>query len=386
MTVGWIFEGNLERFLAASERVPEQKPAAPSFQCPFCKNSFQARDQLSSHVQTVHTIKRPFILVAGNEPGGDDILRAMVAPKSFEVFNCTALSAGLDGAPLQSVSRDTLCRQLSGLRRATIRIQLVNSGDGLVQPVIQEYRLRVVAPDDASLAQVDKLFISTFGSEDVHLEKVGSFYEVTRDNTASEYAEALADYIRAALIKDGDTHTGISNRLYNYREIQNRALTVLQSFERPIARLVCSLLRFGLNDFSHWQQPSGFARLDEANAILGPLAFNIQARSQEVLGEKEKDQSIRFVCPVDVGTDTVTRLAKQAVQLSRWGLAAEEQFIGIAGQATVDNLDRAKIRALWAITALRLGATDSAERALRLLDGDPTFGIWASHKLTRAES
>lgn len=261
----------------------------------------------------------------------------------------------------------------------------MNAGDVLVQPIIQEYRLRFSAPDDESLARVDDLFIHTFNSEDVSLEKVGSFYEITRQEAASEYAEALADYVRAALIKDGDKRTGVSSRLHHYHDIQNRALGILQSFDRPVANLLCALMRFGLNDFSRWQEKTGVAKLDEANATLGPLAFPGQEQLRVAEAEESKTNVVRFVFPVDIGTDTVTQLAKQASTLSRWGSAAEKLFDEVADRAAVDNLDRAKIRALWTATALRLSATESAERALRLLDGDPTFGASANDKLARSK-
>jgi hypothetical protein len=146
------------------------------------------------------------------------------------------------------------------------------------------------------------LFIHTFNSEDVSLEKVGSFYEITRQEAASEYAEALADYVRAALIKDGDKRTGVSSRLHHYHDIQNRALGILQSFDRPVANLLCALMRFGLNDFSRWQEKTGVAKLDEANATLGPLAFPGQEQLRVAEAEESKTNVVRFVFPVDIGT------------------------------------------------------------------------------------
>jgi hypothetical protein len=145
-------------------------------------------------------------------------------------------------------------------------------------------------------------------------------------------------------------------------------------------------MRFGLNDFSRWREVTGFANLDQAYSVLGPLAAEDRTRGVRNRTSPRGTARARvFVCPVDMGTDTVTRLAGQATELARWGQAAEERFSALADQPSIDSLDRAKIRALWGLTALRLGADASAEQALRLLDGDPTFGEWASSKLTRIE-
>lgn len=379
MTVGWILEGDRERFLAT--RDPTPAPTLPSFRCPFCKDSFPHTEQLNSHVQLRHVVSRPFILISGSEPGAEDVIRPGSIAPSVETFNCTELAAGFDGGPIRLVPLETLARWLAEIRRATLQLRLANRGDGLTQPVVQEYRLRVLAPDEASLAKVDQLFLEELGAEGVGLEKVGLFYEATRDGAAAEYAEALADYVRAVLLKDGDPRSGVSTRLHHYPEIQNRALNVLQWFDRPLAKLLCALMRFGLNDFSRWGEATGFVHLDHAYAVLGPLAQEAESRFEGAISKLEGQSAEVFVCPVDVGTDMVTRLAGQTTELPRWGSAAEEQFSALAERANIDSYDRAKIRVLWAAAALRLRAAMSAQRALRLLDGDPTFGAWASAKL-----
>ena len=89
---------------------------------------------------------------------------------------------------------------------------------------------------------------------------------------------------------------------------------------------------------------------------------------------------------MDVGTDAVTRLAKEAADLTTWNAAAEERFRTQADQASLDSFDRAKIHALWGSAALRLRALASAERPLRSLDGHPTFGKWANRKLAEVAS
>jgi hypothetical protein len=196
MTVGWIFEGDRDRFLAARDRTPVPSPAVPLFQCPFCKNSFRQWVQLSVHIQESYTIKRPFLLISGAEPGAEDTIRKSTNSRSLEVFNCTELAAGFDGKPLQPIQLATVAQRLTKLQRATVRLRLLNGRDDLIEPVVQEYHLKVLAPDDAALAKVDELFLAQLGTDKVDLQKVGNFYETTRDGAAAEYAEALAPQYR----------------------------------------------------------------------------------------------------------------------------------------------------------------------------------------------
>jgi hypothetical protein len=374
MTVGWIFEGDRDRFLAATEPPFRVGSLAPAYQCPFCKHAFSASKLLSAHLESTHVVKRPFLLMAGTEPNSEDVIRATSIVSSLEIFNCTELLVGVDGEALRRIQRSELIQMLSKLTRATVRIRLLNAGDRLTAPVTQDYHLRVVVPNEASLARIDEQFVRELGTERVNLEKVGSFYQATRSGASAEYAEALADYVRAVLIKDGDPRTGVSTRLHHNQDIYSRALNTLQSFERPLARLLCALMRFGLNDFSRWQEATGFEILDDAYSLLGPLAEFETAQPRRGQGSVVGANACVFVCPIDVGTDGVTRLAKQAADLTRWGAAAEQQFSVLAEQTSISALDRAKIRALWACTALRVGANTSAQKALSLLDGDPTFG------------
>jgi hypothetical protein len=386
MTVGWIFEGDRDRFLAATEPPFQVTSHAPAYQCPFCKDTFRTSKLLSAHLESTHIVKRPFLLMAGTEPNSEDVIRATSIVPSLEIFNCTELFAGVDGEALRRIKRSELVQMLSKLTRATVRLRLLNAGDGLTAPVTNDYQLRVVIPDEASLASIDEQFVRELGSEGVNLERVGSFYHTTRAGASAEYAEALADYVRAVLIKDGDPKTGVSTRLHHNHDIYSRALSTLQSFERPLAKLFCALIRFGLNDFTRWQETTGFEILDQAYSLLGPLA-EFDRAPIEVRKHRSGRASARvFVCPIDVGTDSVTRFAKQAAELTRWGAAAEQQFSALAEQASISPLDRAKVRALWAATALRLGASTSAQKVLSLLDGDPTFGRWTASKLAKVES
>jgi hypothetical protein len=385
MTVGWILEGDRDRFLAATELPFRAPPAVPAYQCPFCKVTFSVSRLLSAHLESAHVVKRPFLLMSGTEPSREDVIRAKSIVPSLEVFNCTELLVGIDGEVLRRTQRPELVQKLSKLTRATVQLRLLNAGDRLTAPVTQDYHLKVIIPDEASLARIDERFVSELGSEGVNLERVGSFYNATRSGASAEYAEALADYVRAVLIKDGDPRTGVSTRLHHNLDIYSRALNTLHSFERPLARLLCALIRFGLNDFSRWRETTGFEVLDDAYSLLGPLAEFDKAPPEVDQGRSGRASARVFVCPIDVGTDGVTRLAKQAADLTRWGAAAEQQFSVLAEQTRIGALDRAKIRALWAATALRLGANTSAQRALSLLDGDPAFGRWTADRLAKVE-
>jgi hypothetical protein len=139
---------------------------------------------------------------------------------SIETVNCTELSAEVNGEPAQQVRPEILATRLATLTRATLRLRLINVAASVGQPVIQEYRIMVLSPDEDSLEEVDSLFLTSLAVEDIKLQDVGQFYESTRDGSAAEYAEALADYVRGVLLKDDDPRTGISAQFHHYHEVQ----------------------------------------------------------------------------------------------------------------------------------------------------------------------
>lgn len=381
MTVGWIFEGDRDRLLAAREKTPNIASIV-MFVCPFCRSNFPTPKQLDDHVHQAHTVKRPFILFSGQEPRADDVLRTSHSPLSIQTFNCDQMRASFDGEMFAGISSNELTKRLRNLQWASIRIELQNSGDRLTQPVVQRYRLTLIAPSDRSLGEVDRRFLDTLGTSDVCMNAVSRFYEMTRDPPISEYAEALGDYVRSVLLKDDDPRTGVSTRLHHHHEVQNKALNVLIMYQRPLAKALCCVLRFNLNDFSQWNEPSGFADLDGAFALLGPLSRPSGDIRVSMKKKTEGDYSQRI--PIDFGTNSIAELAKLSVTMSRWGSDAENHFLALTEKAATDSLDRTKTRAIWASTALRLGANSSARRALQMLDDDPTFGSWANQILDEA--
>jgi hypothetical protein len=381
MTVGWIFEGDRDRLLAVREQTPNAS-RVEVFSCPFCKQGFSTPTKLDAHVQDTHSVKRPFLLFNGREPSTDDVLRPSQAAITFKTFNCDEIYASIDGEPARQFTENSLTTRLRRLKWSLIRLELHNRGDGLTQRVAQKYLLTLIAPDDRSLADIDELFLRVLGTKDARMESISHFHEMTRDPPISEYAEALGDYVRAVLIKDDDPRTGVSTRLHHHHEIQNKVLNILARYQRPLASLLCSILRFNLNDFSRWNEPSGFSVLDNAYAILGPLSHPRPARKEQSSSKNESDYSQQI--PIDFGTNSVAELAKLATNMSRWGADAERYFLALAESAATDPFDRTKARAIWASTALRLGAQASAHKALQLLEDDPTFGTWANRIIEEA--
>lgn len=380
MTVGWILEGDRERFLSAVDPAPAPSRRESSFTCPFCSAALPDGRALDGHLAAAHVGARPFLLLDGREPSPDEAVRAWRGDGRAVLFNSTAATCAVDDDAAAPVDGPALATILRTHPRATLRVVLSNRFDHRAEPVITAYRLRVAVPSAAELATVDAHFVRHLGKASPGIGDVDAFVRDAALGVARDYADGLAAYVRGVLCKDKDERTGIRPPYGDYKQCYNRALQLLAPFDRPLPSLLCSLMRFALNDFSRAAALSRFPHLDEANRRLAPLAGAAGPpvpAAPAAGGRKHVD-----VCPVDMGVDLVLRMAQQLGDAARWAPIVAETARSVAHQRALEPLDRVKILAVWADTALRLGAAATAAEPLHELEGNHPFGAWAAARLS----
>jgi hypothetical protein len=386
-TVGWIYEDSVERFLADTTQVPGPLgPPKPSFRCPFCVGSFKTPIELGEHLGDAHTGARPIFIYNGAEPKSQDTMRTLARARDLAFLNCTSVFLGVNGAAPK------LCNvgeAAAALRRSSgrVRVSLENQFERGAAPIRQSYDLEFRVPSADELQLADRNFISSLAREDPRVADVDDFLQRAKYGGASEYANALADYVLGVLLKDGDPASGVRPSTRDYRPKLNNALRVLQSFDRPLARLICAFISFSSNGFPHATVPTGYPELDRASALLNRLAApGVQTKLPTSPESNGRSGSRIAVCPVDNGTTGVLRRATQALDAVRWTSLDEDEFRAEASLPALDPLDRVKLYVLWAYGAIRLGKPASAVEPLRELVGDHCFGRWAEAALEEYDS
>lgn len=380
-TAGWILEDARDRFLAGTTTTPNPgPPPAPRFACPFCYASFATNAALRRHTTDQHVGSRPFMVLGGAEPASTDIVRKAFRSGDVAVFNTTAVHISHDGSSFEECSSADLGRKLSTHPNSRIWLHLENQFLAKAAPVRTEYDLAFKIYSRRNLTQIDKLFVAHLGRADPSVGEVDQFLQKSREIDAIEYADALGNYVLGVLVKDGDARAGVRPGERDYRRRYNSALRTLQSFDRPLAQLVSSLIRFSSNDFGTIRETE-FKPLGFANTWLAKLAGKGGASSLQDAAASSQTGTRTEVCPIDNGSDAVLSEASYLASRSRWSADIEARMSGVVGLAKLDPLDRVKLLALWADTAIRLGQPRDALEAMRKLVGNDCFGEWAERSL-----
>lgn len=382
-TYGWVREDAWEAFLEGTAPrgggIPApHTPRSPSFSCPFCAHTFSDVSRLQNHFVEEHRITRPLFLIDGKEAETDSTLRNQYPASHFSVANATTIKIGIDGSLMRDVSAKRLASELSKLKQATAWIVLINAAERHAIPVTSEYRLSIRIAEDDILKGVEQAFLEKIVDAPLSMSAVANFLADPRcADSGRDYADSIAEYVTGVLVKERPDGQNITSPLKRYRDLYGSALQGLQSHRRPLPRLLCTLMRFAMNNLSGTPAPTGVWELDVAMAMLrGPehkLAAGIPADDGRL--------PRRRICLIDHGTGRILDLAARLAQQDRWSPTLVEECRQVAEAETLDIMDRQKAHALWALTALRLGAFKDAIAPLSQLSATYPFSNWAEPSL-----
>lgn len=378
-TYGWIREDALEAFYEGTERVGGPgPPAGPAYRCPFCTSVFLDRRQLQEHVSEAHRVERPALLIGGREPPRRSTVRRRLSADSILVANATSARCGLNGSQARPIPITKLAQSIARIRHGEISLILINGSQANATPVATAYDLALRIADAHELKNVEQSFTEHIMDSTLSREVIGKFLDDRRSHDGgSEYATGLAEYSLGVLLKERPAAEALTTPFSRYREAYGSALQRLSDLDRPLARLVCDVIRFAMNDFSSTSSETGFWELDLANALLRDPNAKVLPHALES-GVARKP-----ICPIDHGTGQILDLAARMSRQARWSPILDEECRNIANSEILDANDRQKALAIWAVAAWRLGAHDNAAEPLRQISATYPFSGWAESYLER---
>ena len=380
MGVASYREDLLTRYYERTQRLVS-RPAPPQYFCPLCRESFESKAERNDHLSSAHRGARPVLLIRGREPAGNETIRQAVQPEDIEFANCTSVRILRNGATaLTDRSSGDLRNRIAGETDAAIECELIHDFDPVANPIVQRYRLTLCVPDWRALDAVDRTFRKTLARDAPHISDVERFlgWDCVK-GTARDYADALASYVLGVLVKDGTG--GATLPPGEAANLYGKALETLRDFHRPLPRVICGLVRLESNDFSFAGEMTGFRRLDNCNAALGPPAGVTGPELDEDDAGEPLAGPMVPLCPIDRTLDRILDLAAP----DRVRCAVLEDYRQETGRPGLTSNDRVKIHALHALAALRRNAAGEAREQLRRLRNTYPFDNWAARELDRLD-
>jgi hypothetical protein len=381
-TVGWILESDWERYAGAKDRVPDPAdllPPAPHFKCPFCPEGFQSRPEVEGHLHAKHTIARPVLVLREQEAPKRLVVREVLQPHEIVALSTSKATLFVDGRFMSSAV-DQLPEALSRCLSETVLLTLTNIGSVAGLPVESEYQLLFRVADADKMSNVELAFADHIDATTLSRASIDRFLSDERTSGAArEYADALASYSLGIISKERPDAERLTTPLSQYREHYGSALDALGETPRPLARIISASIRFALNDFCQ-TEPTGFWELDMATDLLRT------AVTPSLDHASSRSRPRRRAFPIDHGIGQVLDLATRLSTEERWSPILDELCRHLASTKVLDTLDRQKVLAVWALSAWRLGARESAREPLSQLAATYPFREWAEPRLNEVST
>ena len=331
-----------------------------SHRCPECLAPFSCEADLRDHLTTEHPILQPHLLLGGTRTPRNWVIRQPVNTATLQIMNATEVGLSINGAPLRPTSVTAFRQVLDRTREAVLELHLCTRG------AVQRYDILILIPEKQELHCLEREFMTRLARDDVTVSDVRRFDEaLTVGPGAREYSSALADYVYGMLAKDRAGQ--IMLPFEAFPDKLKGSLSILRTFERPLATAVATCIRFNLNDFRGAWQPCGVRPLDHAFWIFRQRAFG---ETPDRTAPLPPENGIEYpLCPVDAMTQTILSFFDAPAPLAA--------LRDMTSRHDLSDADRVKVYVLLADQTAHLTPEDVAA-CREALAYDPLFGEWAN--------
>ena len=217
-------------------RLRRPKPAI--FPCHECRKTFQTQAELTAHGFSAHPKQIPRIAIDGVALASSGPPARVFAPIEPDRIRIQGTDSARIGEK-EFLAPDIL-KAIANLGSGLHEIILRNAHDEC------RHRLRIHVANDQDLRVVDgALHRYLLDSKMTAADRTTFLKEAEHASTAGLYLEGIHQYLVGRIAKDAleDDSIGFDR----YREEYNNAADTLSRFDRPVARVICALVRVHLN-------------------------------------------------------------------------------------------------------------------------------------------
>lgn len=348
-----------------SIRIPEMPPFVPQpvrYPCERCGKLFDHSADLAQHILAAHPYHRPVLLLRGVEMGvspGPVILPTK--PDDWQVMYAETLRLNGD-----AITAGRLGEHLAAEQSGVHQLELISHGSRV------ELRLEFAIATPEHLEGVERAFSMLVEGHLSDVGRVTHFIDACQPcSTASLYLEGVSQYLFGVLAKDQRGDTGLSHA--HHKERFNQAIEALRHNDRPLARLITSVINFSFNHFAGAvHSPSPVLNL-AAGRLAGWAGKPIAAASPV------QSQSTK-VFPLDSATEQLTRWLALSAETA---LQELDDIRHASASSAWTSQDRSKAEALLLALLQHQGASDELRRVARNLQHHSLFAPLAAGVLEK---
>lgn len=348
-----------------SIRIPEMPPFVPQpvrYPCERCGNIFDHPADLAQHILAAHPYHRPVLLLRGVEMGvspGPVILSTK--PDDWQVMHVESVRLNGD-----AIAAGRIGEYLAAEQTGVHQLELVSHGSRV------ELRLEFAIAMKEHLEGVERAFSMLIEGHLSDVTRVTHFIDACQQwPTAALYLEGVSQYLFGVLAKDQRGDTGLSHA--HHKERFNQAIEALRNNDRPLARLITSVINFSFNHFAGAvHSPSPVLNLAAAR-LAGwagkPIAVHSAVQSQSTKA-----------FPLDSATEQLTGWLAFSPEAA---LQELDDIRHASASSAWTPEDRSKAEALLLASLQHQGASDELRRVARNLQHHSLFAPLAAGVLEK---
>ncbi len=341
------------------------------YPCKHCSDSFLSPEELRNHLFEKHPQKRPILLIRGREVGTNrERITCKLTLDEISFLHCD--SAWIN---TMSVTTNQVCEQLCNFKNDTVIVKLAN------KTIAAEFNLHFEVADTKDLDGVDECFLNIARLKQFDRDALEAFNTAAHDYpTAVGYANGIYEYFTAVRIKE--QNPTVSLPYAEYRAKFNSAMDVIQHFNRPLARTICGLIAFHLNNFD----AQVIRQLDKTRMRIAAQRFSLWIKGNagsacNLLSDPFDDRFEKLL--TDNQTEHILRWSISSNGILSAEISEIEQMMKFSG---LPDLDRTKLHVLLAEYYASINEINDAKRHARELRGNSQLGSWAECLLHRVNS
>jgi hypothetical protein len=344
-------------------------PKLALYTCAICGSQWPEPDSLLRHRFESHPAQRPVLIVRGQELGATPyrITREAVASEFIAQHSNRAL---VNDEPVPLSELGVI---LARPRLDRLKVELANDATS----AIFDIRYSIASSQDCE--GVEQCFNSMIKLKRLDPRAVEGLIGAAESfKSASTYLDGICTYLYGVLSKE--RYPGLQLSFERYREKFELASATLVDFDRPLARLIRSIVSFHLN---HFEEVTN-------STAAGPLHWAAK-RFQSLLSGGSAAQPMGSVSgaqsyPEDALTDLETaRIIRWAIEDSN-DLLHEAERLHESLLASAIEYDRLKLRVIFVEHLLSQGDAIGARGIAKMMRNNAATVAWAESVLARTSS